>query len=304
MSKKNLKDVEYKAAKMDSGYYSAQPLPNKEMLSEFYSQVYYQESASTTYQSTYTDDELKQKKLRADLLLHTISQVSDLEKGAFLEVGCGEGFLLNSALNKGLDVEGIDFSIHGINSFHPELTDRVHTGDAFDILERFIADGKTVDFCVLQNILEHVIEPVKLINSVKAILSDKGVLVITVPNDYSGMQNRVMELGFSDREYWFLPPQHLHYFNIDTLNIFVKENGFEVLDSFGDFPIEMFLFHEGSNYVHNPINGKGAHRARITLDLLLSENGLQSYHLFCQAMTACGIGRNVTLLLRPNANSD
>jgi hypothetical protein len=60
----------------------------------------------------------------------------------------------------------------------------------------------------------------------------------------------------------------------------------------------MFLFHPGSNYVLRREQGKAAHQARLTLDLLLAERGLGPYHRFCQAMSGCGIGRNVTVILR------
>jgi len=101
-----------------------------------------------------------------------------------------------------------------------------------------------------------------------------------------------------DHDYWFLPPQHLHYFNIDTIGPFMESVGFEVVDMFGDFPIELFLFHPGSNYAVNRENGPAAHRARVALDLLLAERGIENYYRFCQAMSACGIGRNVCVLVR------
>ena len=283
---------------MPGGYYSVTPLPTKEELESYYANNYYQDSTSVTYKSEYSEDEINQKKLRANLIFHSLEAQLKIDEASLLEVGCGEGFLLNAANELGCDIKGIDFSHHGIDKFFPDLAYKVQTGDAFNILDEYIQGRKSVDICVLQNVLEHVIEPEVLINKIKQIIKPDGVLIITVPNDYSAMQKKIIELNYSKNEYWFAPPDHLHYFNVDSLEAFVTDHGFEIVDSFGDFPIEMFLFHEGSNYAHDASKGKSAHNARITLDLLLAERGIKPYHNFCQSMTACGIGRNVTVLLK------
>ncbi len=291
----------YNKQRNNYGFFSATPLPSTTELAEFYAKTYYQNSASTTYQVTYSEDELAQKRLRSELLLHAALLQRKGIKGQFLEVGCGEGFLLNAASEAGFDVEGLDFSIHGIETFHPRLIGRVHVGDAFDLLDQFIDQGKPVDVCVLQNVLEHVIDPALLLNRIKRLVGPDGLVIITVPNDFSALQEQVMEQKISDREYWFAPPQHLHYFNVDTLIQFVTDMGFGLLDSYGDFPIEMFLFHPDSNYVADKSKGKGAHQARVALDLLLARKGVGPYHRFCQAITGCGLGRNVTVVLQPGA---
>ncbi len=301
--KKNKASPSYHREQSKLGYISVSPMPSKEELSEFYAKIYYQETATATYQSEYSEDELSQQKLRCDLMLHAISLKRSGEKGRFLEVGCGEGFLLNAASKSGYDVEGIDFSIYGIESFHPHLVDKVHTGDAFDLLDHFNDQGKQVDVCVLQNVLEHVVDPELLLDRIKSIVSPKGIVAITVPNDFSALQEKVIAMGLSEREYWFLPPQHLHYFNVETITKLVAEKGFNLLDAYGDFPIEMFLFHHGSNYALDRSMGKGAHQARVVLDLLLARNGIHPYHSFCQSMTKCGFGRNVTVLIKPSDKS-
>lgn len=288
----------YTKFKQKEGFYSVEPLPSKEELAEFYEQIYYQDSASVTYQQSYSDDELKHKKLRAELLLHSL-EVQGMESGRFLEVGCGEGFLLGEALRKGFEISGIDFSIHGVTKFNSEVAEYVSTGDAFDLLDQLIERKLKFDICILQNVLEHVIDPVGLLVRLKQVISEEGLLVITVPNDFSKLQDEVIGSGIAPSEYWFAPPQHLHYFNTESLPCFLNANGYKVLDAYADFPIEMFLFHPGSNYSQDKSLGNHAHKARIALDLLLSQNGIESYHLYCQSLTECGAGRNITVVLQP-----
>ncbi len=288
-----------------NGYATVEPLPSAEELSRFYADVYFQQQASATYQAEYSEEELAQKRLRSALTIHAVREFGGepSAKGRFVEVGCGEGFMLAEARKAGFDIVGFDFSSFGVQKFHSELAGYVRQGDAIELIEELISSGERVSVCVLQNVLEHVPDPKELMVRVRKLLGPAGLAVITVPNDYSRIQQRAAELGLSDHEYWFVPPQHLNYFNVDNLGTFAKSMSFEVVDMFGDFPIEMFLFHRSSNYVLDRSKGKDAHKARVVLDLLLAERGLKAYHQFCQALTACGMGRNVTFVLKPDASS-
>lgn len=286
------------------GFVSVSPLPGEAELARFYADVYYQQQASTTYQAEYSADELAHRRLRAELAVHAlVAARGDRPGGSLLDVGAGEGFVLAAAAAAGFDVAGIDFSSFAVAKFNPDFKDCVATGDAFELLERRITAGQRVDVCTLQNVVEHVREPLVLLERVRRVLLPGGLAMITVPNDYSRMQERAKELGLSDKDYWFAPPQHLHYFNVDSIGPVAAKAGFSVVDAYADFPIELFLFHPKSNYVLAPEQGKAAHAARVTLDLLFAERGLAAYHRLCQAMTGCGIGRNVTVILRPGAGA-
>jgi hypothetical protein len=75
--------------------------------------------------------------------------------------------------------------------------------------------------------------------------------------------------------------------------------GFEVVGGYASFPIDWFLFHPGSNYVREPQAGKGAHEARMALDLVMAENGMAAFHGLARALLACGAGRSITVIARP-----
>jgi len=299
--KSDLTKINYRKTKNNYGSITVDPLPSPEELIRFYADIYYQENASNSYAIDYPDDELKQRRLRAELMMHSIQKANSGRKaeGPFLEVGCGEGFVLQAAQDKGYDIHGIDFSDYGLKKLHPELEQKVEFGDAYQILDKYISNKRQFRFCVMQNVLEHVIDPAVLLKNIRNILLEDGMVLATVPNDYSRLQEKALDTGNVDKEYWFLPPQHLHYFNVDTINDFADYCGYEVVDSYADFPIDFFVFHPGSNYVKNKDNGGAAHSARLTLDLLLAERGMESYYRFYQSLSACGMGRNVTVLMRP-----
>ncbi len=289
--------TDYKCIKSPLGHYSATPMPTPEELEKYYSEEYYQKTPSVTYQNEYSDEEVSHKKLRANLLLFAARKLAK-KAGTFLEVGCGEGFILKAAENSGFEVTGIDYSIHGIRSFHPELEPMIEIGDATQLLLGKATADFRADVCVLQNVVEHVIDPATLLRNIKEVMKKYGIVIVNIPNDCSSMQNDIKTRGHVEEDYWFGPPAHLHYFNSENINVFMESLDFEVLDTYADFPIEFFLYHPGSNYVNDRANGSAAHSARLAIDLLLAENGIENYHQLCQAMTACGIGRNVSVIAR------
>jgi 2-polyprenyl-3-methyl-5-hydroxy-6-metoxy-1,4-benzoquinol methylase len=293
--------ADYRLVLQPEGFYSVDPLPDPQTLAEFYAKLYFQAPQSATYHATYSDAEIKQRYLRGRVTIHAIERVmAETRDKHFLEVGCGEGFLLKVAHDSGYRVKGIDFSDFGLKRFNPEMASHMEAGSPFEILERIVKDGERYDVCVIQNVLEHVIDPRALIDQLRRLLRPGGVAVITVPNDFSRIQLHAQETGLIGRQFWVAPPQHLHYFNTVTLGPFLKSMGFDPLESFGDFPIEFFLYHQRSNYIADAMAGKDAHMARVELDLLLAENGIPALYELWQAMTKCGIGRNVTILARPS----
>ncbi|NEQ36716.1 MAG: class I SAM-dependent methyltransferase [Okeania sp. SIO3I5] len=293
----------FKKVKTPLGYIRVQPMPTKEELQLFYSQQYYQDEESlrqTGYEQSYDREEIAYRNLHSDLIIYALqnycpnlipSQVS------FLEVGCGEGFLLSRAAERGWNVQGIDFSSYAIARFNPDMAERVTFGDAYKILEELFSSGKSFDFCVMQNVLEHVIDPEQLLQNIKKIIKPGGAILFIVPNDYSPLQMKALELGLIEEETWWSPPAHLSYFNIENCQEFVKSLGFKVIDVFSTFPVDIFLFHPESNYYKNRERGKDAHRARIRLELMMAEAGMDKYYAFCKSLAGVGMGRNFGLII-------
>lgn len=289
----------YKKIKSSEGYYSAQPLPTPADLTEHYSAKYYEAPQTSTYQINYSENELAQKKLRADLCIFAISEVlGNLSDKSLFEIGFGEGYILKSAANAGMEISGVDFTDSGLQTTHPELSQNVEVSDAYQHIDNLIVKNVHFDACVIQNVLEHVIDPILMIKKIKAILKPNGYVIINVPNDYSDLQLEALKTGLIDREFWFGPIEHLHYFNTENLPKFVESHGFEVCDAYGDFPVDFFLMNSHSNYVMDRRKGKEAHNARVTLDLLMAKKGLKAYHRFCQSLSGVGVGRNICLIAK------
>lgn len=282
-----------------SGYVQAVPRPKQAELDSFYREIYYGEGVTATYHPSYSEDEIKQKRLRADCVVELLAQNCGKKKSlGFLEVGCGEGFVLSSAVAKGWNVSGVDYQSAPVLAFNPAMVPRVAATDPNVYLNDLIEKGVRKDVLVLQNVLEHVLHPEELLRKLQQLLTDDGCLLVQVPNDFSDLQALADQQGRINREYWFLPPQHLNYFNEKNLPGVARSCGFEVVDGISDFPIEMYLWGDTENYVTDKAKGKSAHQARVSLDLFFSRNGLDKYLQFYRAAFQIGVGRNICAVLK------
>jgi 2-polyprenyl-3-methyl-5-hydroxy-6-metoxy-1,4-benzoquinol methylase len=277
------------------------PLPSEEELADFYSDTYFQQLPTSSYRHTYSNEELAHKRLRAAVIVDIARQRlhPELAERRLLDVGFGEGFELAAAQEAGFVARGVDFGLEGLRRCHPELETITEACHPIAALRAFAEREIRFDVCVLKNVVEHVREPGILMELVAQSLTAGGIAVVTVPNDYSALQAELLSRGAAEMEYWFSPPQHLQYFNTENFSRFAASAGFEVIDLIGDFPIELYLLHPGSNYVRNPANGSAAHAARVAIDLFVGRRGLEEYAGLCRALATAGLSRTITAYLRP-----
>jgi 2-polyprenyl-3-methyl-5-hydroxy-6-metoxy-1,4-benzoquinol methylase len=283
------------------GWRTVEPKPSAEALKAFYAQEYFQDSHGV-YAADYSPMERAHRDLLGRLLLFAIERAREGRCGrAWLEVGCGEGWLLAAAVAAGYQAQALDFSEAGLKRFHPALLPQATFGDAFENLDDLIESGERFDVVAMEHVLEHVLDAEGLLARLPRLLNPGGVLAVTVPNDFSSVQLAARKARLIDRNFWVAPPQHLNYFNAQSLRRLLARLGFKPRVAYASFPIDWFLFHPGSNYVANPAAGKKAHKARMAIDLLLAEHGLEAYLAFGQALFDVGAGRSLTVIAKVGA---
>jgi 2-polyprenyl-3-methyl-5-hydroxy-6-metoxy-1,4-benzoquinol methylase len=278
------------------GFWTLAEKPSAEELKDYYANKYYQQACGS-YELQYSDEE--RAYFRAKLAQrHAVLQRVSPQGRSMLDVGCGEGFALAYFREQGWSVRGLDFSAAGVESQNPACRDALLVGDVFALLDAEIAAGREYDAVWMQNVLEHVLDPVGLLISLNSLLSSEGVAVITVPNDYSAVQREALSLGHIDREFWVALPDHLSYFDHVSLTAAAKGAGWDCVELLGDFPIDWFLFHEGSNYVRDKTLGKAAHLARVQLENLIYRQPMDAALEFWSAAGRLGVGRDMTCFLK------
>lgn len=276
-------------------YYEAIPKPNPKELEKHYSEKYYQ-SAHGAYSSEYSDEDIRYFHNVARVALETVNRLN-VDKSLY-DLGCGEGFFTKSFFQVGWKVTCCDFSDFGIRKHNVDMLPYFTSGDIFEQLKEAIQKKKMFGLINLQNVLEHVVDPVELLIDLKKILNKTSLIRIKVPNDYSRFQMALINRN-STANTWFSPPEHLSYFNkIGLINI-LNHCGYEIFSMQADFPIEIFIANNHSNYSKDRSLGKQAHLARIFCENHLIETDIHDYIEYSQAAGKLGFGRELIAYALP-----
>ncbi len=152
--------------------------------------------------------------------------------GKLLDIGCGNGVLMERMRDLGWEVEGIDFDAGAVAAARDRGL-RAHHGR----IGEFVLPDASFDLVHLGHVIEHVHEPVDLLRRCHRILKPGGTLVVITPN--SG--------GWGHRHYgpdWrgLEPPRHLAIFNRPTLHWLLAIAGFNGAS-------EVRTLHRGAGYV-------------------------------------------------------
>lgn len=293
--------MDQRLKKHQLGFWEIKDKPTSKELQQYYADKYYQE-AKGSYELEYTKEELlyfnAKLEQRSFVIQRHLSPLNN-EFKRLLDVGCGEGYALAFFREHGWSVKGIDFSSAGVESKNPSCLDALVAGDIFELLKEEVAESKTYDVVWLQNVLEHVIDPLDLLISLRKLISPGGLAVVTVPNDCSIIQSGALDNHHIDNAFWVAPPDHLTYFDHAGLENAASETGWECIEMLGDFPVDWFLFHPGSNYIADKLAGKSAHKARVEIENIIHNQPIEDVLSFWSAAGKLGIGRDITAFLRP-----
>ena len=285
-----------KIKKNEYGFFQIDPLPTNEFLFDYYKKKYYQDLTSTTYKKKYTKEELIINKIEAHIsntFFNQSCKVND-EKTLF-DIGCGEGFFMKEMEKLGWKVQGCDFSNEGIRNQNPYLISKVEFGDIYEILKNC---KNSFSFVNLDNVLEHVLYPKKLLESLKKIVKSKGIIRIEVPNDCTDFQDHLYNAKLSNKEY-LVYPDHISYFNFDSLKSFLTDLDFEIVKIHGDFPISFYLQNKYSNYNIKPELGKEAHLSRVKIiNYIYKKRGLTSLIKFFEGSYYSNLSRSCVFYVK------
>jgi 2-polyprenyl-3-methyl-5-hydroxy-6-metoxy-1,4-benzoquinol methylase len=280
------------------GFWELANKPSAQELATYYEETYYQ-NETANYRKSYSALETEVIELRIALRAAQIGTLrGSSSPGSMLDVGCGEGFVIRYFRSLGWLANGIDYSRAGVEQMNPTCAELVEQGDVFQLLEARIAAGEQHDVVWLSNVLEHVLDPVGLLQSLGQLVKPNGVLLVTVPNDGSAFQEAMLDSGAIPERFWISEPDHISYFTADSLQSTIAAVGFKCLALHGDFPIDIYLAHAGSNYVTDRTRGPAAHQARLQLEQLIGQCGLDRANHFYAALGLVGLGRNITAYIQ------
>ena len=224
-------------------------------------------------------------------IFDTIETYIDSKQRRILDVGAGMLGFCQFAVKRGWDAVGLDPSLQAYQQAQKLKIDfyrgnydenSIHLG-IFDVIHAY-------------ETLEHINKPVEFLTQSHKQLEQKGILVLTVPNDFNKLQNS-QNKHKSKKTHW-ITKEHINYFTIESLENLLKNNGFDILETRTNFPMEMFLF-MGIDYTKNARTGRRVHGYRKRWELNLEKSGLSSLRKdFNQFWTDRNLGRDITIIAR------
>jgi SAM-dependent methyltransferase len=139
--------------------------------------------------------------------------------GRLLDVGSGLGDLLAVAESRGWHARGVEPNAFAVGQAEGVIPGTTFCGD----LAQFAGDAGAFDLITFCDVLEHLRDPLGELHEALRILRPGGYLLVTTI-DAGGWQARL-----SGRRWVHFLPEHLWYFNRDTLTRLAAVAGFEVV---------------------------------------------------------------------------
>lgn len=148
---------------------------------------------------------------------HDLMYLRDVPPGRLLEIGCGSGKRLARLAALGWQVEGQEVDEKAWATAKAKYPFQVHLGE----LKALALDAGAFDAVVMNHVIEHVHEPVELLQEVQRLLKPGGMLIANTPNAMS-QEHRI----FGTSWYSLDPPRHLHLFSPRSLSMLATRAGF------------------------------------------------------------------------------
>ena len=290
---------DYDIELQETGYYQVKNKPSQEFLNEYYANKYYQQGEGS-YEIAYSDAELQYLRHRQLFWQKCLERMgySDFSNVRLLDVGCGEGWVLSHFAELGCKVTGVDFSSFGVAQFNSHVIGNFHQEDIYLFLQRAVSENQQYDIIALANVVEHVLEPEQVLSDLTKILAPDGVLIVTFPNDFSPLQQKLLRMEKIDKAFWVSPPAHLSYFNKHSFDKTAYKLGMKVQLYLADFPVDIFLMNDHSNYIKDCTKGKQAHYARVYTMNLLAETDIEETVDAFLHFGNLGFGRDLTAFMQ------
>ena len=191
-----------------------------EHLNEYYNNEY----APANLSSVVKDGDLpgstgKMTHTRYNQLYRVLSPHIDHD-GAILDIGCAVGGLLDFLWEKGFNkLYGVDVAEVYVEKARQKKKYVIERGSA----ESLPFDNDIFEAVIIEQVLEHLVNPAMAFREAKRVLKAGGVLCVGVPD-----AARYSDFYFYDY-YWLLLREHIQHFDINSLKRIAQSEGFELL---------------------------------------------------------------------------
>lgn len=185
-----------------------------------------------------------------------------------VEIGCSSGALAREfkKMNPDCQYLGVD-----IDQSYTELAkrycDKVMVLNLDDATAEFYIENRHQDAWIFGDTLEHLKDPWKVLDNIRAVISTQGSIVACIPNaQHWSLQARLSVGDFRYQESGLLDKTHLRWFTRQTIIEMFQRTGFSV--------VEMLprVFDEPGREIFLPVIGAMADKAGFDSKIAVSDS--------------------------------
>lgn len=186
-------------------------------LSSFYTEGYFTGDVSLDGYMDYDQEKAVSRKIYTRYL-RVIEEYLNQSSRFLFELGCATGFFMDIARMRGWRVKGVDISSYAVTRAVSRGLD-VSVGTLESINPEPIYGA-----VVMQDVIEHVKDPIDIVQRAFKMLTPGGLLVLTTPDADS-----LWAKAWGKHWHAFVPPQHLFYFSEANLSRLIEAQGFSIV---------------------------------------------------------------------------
>lgn len=269
------------------GFRHQWPIADAATITRIYQDEYYVDEKPQYFQ--HYEEDADWWNLAYDDRLDLFAEHLPADRRRLLDIGSGPGLFLARARDRGWQTLGIEPSRQAA---------AYATAKGLEIRNEFLTPATTrlghFDAIHLSAVLEHIPDPLAMLELAYSMLAPGGMICVVVPNDYNPIQLAARQAcGLAP--WWVAPPHHINYFSPDTLKTCLQGCGFVDFELSTTFPIDLFLL-MGDNYTADPALGRACHGKRKALEFALARSGQNALRKALYAsLIQLGIGREIVI---------
>lgn len=191
-----------------------------------------------------------------------------------LDVGCATGYLARALAARGCAVSGLESDAEAAEEARPYLEHLV-VGDveSVDLLEAF--GDERFDVVVFGDVLEHLRDPLAALRNVRALLTDRGSIVASIPNIAHGSVRLALMAGrFDYQPLGLLDSTHIRFFTRTSIEALFREAGM--------VPVDMLRTTAG--YFDTPLPLQEAELPPEVVDAVMADPESRTYQFVLRAV--------------------
>jgi len=140
---------------------------------------------------------------------------------SYLEIGCGNGFMLEEALARGYEtVRGVEPSRGAVEAASPSIRDRI----VVDIMRPGLFGPGEFDTACMFQVFDHLPQPGALLDQIHTVLTRRGVL-LCFNHNVNALSARVL----GERSP-IVDIEHCYLYSPETMKLMLERHGFEVME--------------------------------------------------------------------------